>query len=71
MYSGYSEPYEKKEDRKNRQRLAAKLGVDWYGKSVDQMMSEYDSRQTGCTCRPDGDPCPVCAAILENSEIIF
>ena len=51
--NGYTEPQEQTTDRRERIQLAAELGIDWYGRTIEQMME--------CTCTErDEIACPAC-----------
>ena len=52
--NGYTETLEQTTDRRERIQLAADLGVDWYGRTIEQMME--------CTCTPRDETCPACVA---------
>ena len=51
--NGYTETTDQRDDRQERMRLAGVLGIDWYGRTIEQMME--------CTCTErDEIACPAC-----------
>ena len=57
MYHGWIETREQTTDRRERIWLAGILGVDWYGRTIDEMIAGAD-----CTCTPRDETCPACVA---------
>lgn len=77
-YGGYTESEWKRQDRKQRIKLASILNTDWYGRSIDEMFDNADIAdisdiypRADCTCSGD-DLCSVCRkARRENNEIPY
>ncbi|MGW8180941.1 MAG: hypothetical protein ACWGQW_19595, partial [bacterium] len=68
MYSGYSEPYSKVQDRHTRITWSIRLGVDWYGHNLQEMIDL--AYPEGCHCNTVTElACPYCLLMARKREL--